>query len=202
MLLDEIMPTYHFNVVHSAVIHAAPGRIFRAIKETRAADIPLFNTLFWMRELPGRLTGRGKRYFTKDENLFEQGVNSLGFIMLAEETEREIVFGAIAQWWRLWGAKFYQIADRKEFLDFDRPGYARAVGNFYADPDNGTGRTKVRHETRIYAPDPSARKKFAVYWWIIYPGAALIRRMWLKSIKRRAEKAEALTPPPKTHQIR
>ena len=63
MLLDEIMPTNHFNVVHSTVIQAAPGRIFRAIKETRAAHMLLFNTLFWMRELPGRLTGRGKRYF-------------------------------------------------------------------------------------------------------------------------------------------
>ena len=30
--------------------------------------------------------------------------------------------------------------------------------------------TKVRHETRVYAPDPSARKKFAAYWRIIYPG--------------------------------
>lgn len=47
--------------------------------------------------------------------------------------------------------------------------------------------TKVRHETRVYAPDPSARKKFAAYWRIIYPGAALIRRTWLRSIKRRAE---------------
>lgn len=63
-----------------------------------------------------------------------------------------------------------------------------AVGNFYVDADNGTGSTKVRHETRIYAPDPSARKKFAAYWRMIYPGAALIRRMWLRSIERRAEK--------------
>lgn len=58
MLLDEILPKYHFHVVHSTVIQAAQDHIFRAIKETRAADIPLFNTLFWMRELPGRLAGR------------------------------------------------------------------------------------------------------------------------------------------------
>lgn len=122
MLLDQIMPTYHFSVVHSTVVQAPPSRIFRAIKETRAADIPLFRTLFWMRELPGRLTGRGKRYFTDDQTLFEQGLKNLGFVMLAEESGREIVFGGIAQWWRLWGAKFYRIADVKEFLQFDHPG--------------------------------------------------------------------------------
>lgn len=95
MLLDEIMPTYHFNVVHSTTVQATPGRIFRAIKETKAADIPLFNTLFWIRELPGRLTGRGKRNFTNNETIFEQGLKDLGFIILAEETEREIVFGQL-----------------------------------------------------------------------------------------------------------
>lgn len=116
-------------------------------------------------------------------------MNSLGFILLAEETDREIVFGAIGQWWRLWGAKFYRVADREEFLRFDQPGYAAAAGNFYVDADNGTGRMTLRHETRIHATDPRARKKFAAYWRIVYPGAALIRRMWLKSVKQRAEKA-------------
>lgn len=107
--------------------------------------------------------------------------------MLAEETDREIVFGAIAQSWRLWGAKFYRIADVSQFLQFDRPGYAMAAGNFYVVADNDTESTNMRHETRVYAPHPSARKKFAAYWLIVYPGIALIRRMWLQSIKRRAE---------------
>ena len=48
MLLDEIMPTYHCNLVHSTFVRAAPGRIFRAIKETRAADIRLFNLIAFL----------------------------------------------------------------------------------------------------------------------------------------------------------
>lgn len=33
----------------------------------------------------------------------------------------------------------------------------------------------------------TTRKKFAAYWRLIYPGSALIRRMWLEALKRHAE---------------
>ncbi len=42
-------------------------------------------------------------------------------------------------------------------------------------------------ETRVFATDSRARRRFAVYWRVIYPGSALIRRSWLDAIKRRAE---------------
>lgn len=44
--------------------------------------------------------------------------------------------------------------------------------------------------TRIWAPDEKTRKKFAIYWRIISLGSGWIRIMWLKAIKRRAEKAQ------------
>jgi hypothetical protein len=40
----------------------------------------------------------------------------------------------------------------------------------------------------VHATDDSARRKFARYWRVIYPGSALIRRMWLRAIKLRAER--------------
>jgi len=42
-------------------------------------------------------------------------------------------------------------------------------------------------ETRVYATDASTRRRLALYWRMIYPGSALIRRMWLRAIARRAE---------------
>ncbi len=47
----------------------------------------------------------------------------------------------------------------------------------------------VTAETRVYATDASARRRFARYWRVIYPGSALIRRRWLRAMKRRAEAA-------------
>jgi hypothetical protein len=42
-------------------------------------------------------------------------------------------------------------------------------------------------------PDAAARRKFGAYWLVICPGSALIRRMWLRAIERRAERpAEGL----------
>lgn len=43
----------------------------------------------------------------------------------------------------------------------------------------------VTTDTRIYATSASARRRFGVYWAVIYPGSAFIRRMWLRAIARR-----------------
>lgn len=57
--------------------------------------------------------------------------------------------------------------------------------NFLVTPD-GPGRSVVSTETRVFANSPSARRRFAAYWRVIYPGSAIIRRMWLRAIERRA----------------
>ncbi|HXT21641.1 MAG TPA: hypothetical protein VN923_12895, partial [Thermoanaerobaculia bacterium] len=53
--------------------------------------------------------------------------------------------------------------------------------------DEGGGWTRVTTETRVFATDDHARRRFAAYWRTIYPGSALIRRMWLRAIRARAE---------------
>jgi len=37
--------------------------------------------------------------------------------------------------------------------------------------------------------DARARRRFKVYWFFVHPGSALMRRMWLRAVKRRAEAA-------------
>jgi hypothetical protein len=54
--------------------------------------------------------------------------------------------------------------------------------------DEGNGWTRVTTETRVFATDDRARHRFAAYWRAIYPGSALIRRMWLRAIRLRAER--------------
>ena len=46
-------------------------------------------------------------------------------------------------------------------------------------------------ETRVYTVGPQVVRGFATYWRMIYPGSALIRRMWLRAIKLRAEAGDA-----------
>lgn len=58
--------------------------------------------------------------------------------------------------------------------------------NFLVTPDEHGG-SNIATETRVFANSDSARRRFAIYWRIIHPGSDIIRRMWLRAIKRRAE---------------
>ena len=52
--------------------------------------------------------------------------------------------------------------------------------------DLGGGWSEVSTQTRIVGTDDNGRRVFARYWRVIYPGSAIIRRMWLKAIAPRA----------------
>jgi hypothetical protein len=60
--------------------------------------------------------------------------------------------------------------------------------NFVVTPDAAAG-SVLSTETRVFATDPAGRRRFARYWRVIYPGSAIIRRMWLRAIARRATSA-------------
>ena len=61
--------------------------------------------------------------------------------------------------------------------------------NFRIEPD-GKGGSRLSTETRVFATDAASRRRFAAYWRVIYPGSALIRRMWLRAVRLRAEGSE------------
>jgi hypothetical protein len=60
--------------------------------------------------------------------------------------------------------------------------------NFTVAPGHVLGTVRLRTETRIVISEPIARRRFALYWRAIFPGSALIRRMWLRAIRMRAER--------------
>jgi hypothetical protein len=187
MLLDNYLPAYEFNEVHTIVIQASPDEILGALKELTPVELsPWFRILFAIRQLPARLMGNDEPGFLPDRPLLEQMFDN-GFVLLAEN-ERELVFGTIGRFWELSQAESIPLVRAQEFLAFDQPGYAKAVGDFRLSQEKDHDDFVVRTETRIHIADPKARKKFAAYWRIIYPGSAWIRRMWLKAIKRRAER--------------
>lgn len=177
--LDEFAPAWQFNEVHTISIAAPPARVFDAIKRVRADEIFLFRTLTWIRrggrQTPPNILNAGTR-----EPLIEVATHN-GFLSLAEDAPRELVIGTVV------GAP---VGPRRRLTprDFQAalpPGYALATMNFLVTPD-GPNASRVSTETRVYANSPSARRRFAAYWRVIYPGSAIIRRMWLRAIERRA----------------
>lgn len=188
MLLNQIMPTYHFRERRQIEIQSTPNRVFEILRTIKPSEIPLFNSLFWIRSIPGRLLGQGNKYFVNDgTSLFEQGLR-LGFVLLGEVPNQEVVFGAIGQWSKPTGATFWRFSSLKEFREFDQPGYAWVGGNFHVDDRaRSDGLLLLTHETRVEATDSATHVKFKLYWRLIYPGVTLIRRMLLKAVKAKAE---------------
>ncbi|OKK04726.1 hypothetical protein AMK26_15585 [Streptomyces sp. CB03234] len=62
----------------------------------------------------------------------------------------------------------------------------------WAEPD-GAG-ARLRTETRVYATDPGAARRFTPYWLFIEPFSGLIRRDLLAAVGRRAERAAPAAP--------
>jgi hypothetical protein len=113
-------------------------------------------------------------------------VLSLGWRILAEEPNREIVVGAVTQPW-VADVVFRGVAP-EEFAGFDEPGYVKIAWTLAVLP-RGRDECVFRTETRVRATDPSARRRFRRYWLVFSPGILLIRRETLRLVRRAAEAA-------------
>ncbi len=179
--IDDFVPTWQFGEVHEIRVHASPERVYRALHALTADDIRLFRILTWIRQprLPWTKARESILTPPAGQPILDVALCS-GFLLLVNEPPREIVVGAIV----CCGTR--HPVDPQEFASLERTGYAKASMNVVAT-DEGGGWTRLRTETRVYATDESARRRFGLYWRAIYPGSWLIRFMWLKAAKDRAE---------------
>jgi hypothetical protein len=191
--LDQFLPRFHYHEIHRVSIQASAARVFRAIHEVTPAELPApVHFLFFLRSLPTRLLRRDQRGLNHSEPILKQIVEA-SFLLLLEELNSEVVLGTIGKFWQ---ATSDDPSNRKpakgarEFMEFNKPGFAKAVMNFQVI-DKGD-HVMARTGTRIQALDALVLSKFRVYGWLILPGSALIRVWWLKAIKRRAEKLDTL----------
>src|SRR5439155_20660929 len=59
----------------------------------------------------------------------------------------------------------------------------------WAVPRSSGDGTTLATETRVYSADSAARRRFHLYWLVVGPFSALIRRRWLAAARRAAESA-------------
>jgi hypothetical protein len=179
--LDEFAPLWQFHEVHTIRIAAPPARVFEAIRQVRADEIAFFQTLTWIRR-GGRPMPPGILNAASTRPLLDVATGS-EFIWLAVDPPRELVVGVIVG--RPAGVR---LRATPALIMAPPPGFSVATMNFRVTPD-GPGGSLVSTETRVCAGSAGARRQFAAYWRVIYPGSSLIRRMWLRAIERRAKTA-------------
>jgi len=182
--LDEWMPKSQFDEQHSIHIKASPEKVFEAIHAVRADEIFLFRTLIAIRRC-GRPGPESIMNAPENKPLLDVATQTT-FIYLADDAPREIVVGTVisAPHDIPKPAKLTPEIFRKELP----PGVVLATMNYLVASDSNGGST-VSTETRVFGNSADSVRRFAVYWRIIHPGSDIIRRSWLRAIKRRAEAA-------------
>jgi hypothetical protein len=180
VLLDEIIPTWHFGNHHQIVVDAPSDRVAQAIESLRYdRDASWLVRLFFRArglDLPNGPTPR-------------EALTATGFSVLAERPGREIVFGIAGKFWAPREmANLVRVSDAAAFEAFAVPGQAKGAMNLRVEPLDD-GRTLLSTETRVLCTDRRARMLFAIYWTLIRIPSALIRVDMLRSIARHAVSA-------------
>jgi hypothetical protein len=180
VLIDRFLPSYDVIEHHETTVDAPVDVTYHAVRNFDLARSPVVLALLTLRGLPHLFTGavKPKRRLGLDDIL------DSGFVVLGEESKREIVLGIVGKFWQLSSGVHRIEAD--EFTGFDTPGFAKATWNFVVSERTGGGSTVVT-ETRVLCTDAESHRKFGWYWRLVGPFSALIRRELLRTIKRDAE---------------
>jgi hypothetical protein len=180
VLIDRHMPVFDVAERHATVVDAPADRTYAAVRHVDLAGSAVIRTLYAARRtfaLSRRSSGhRGagrRRSMTLDDLVCD------GFVWLEDVPPEELVLGVVGAFWTPRGRIHRLPADA--FDAFDRPGLAKAAWNFRVLPDGDT-RSFLTTETRVHVPDEGSRRKFLLYWSVVGPFSATIRRRALALI--------------------
>ena len=186
--LDDWMPVWQFAESHLTHVDAPPEKVFTAIRAVRAKEILFFRMLTAIRRC-GQPGPESILSAPEDQPIIDVATQTT-FLLLADEPPRELLIGTVV------AAPPNVPASGKLTPQVFRktlpPGVALATMNFLVRPDERGG-SIISSETRVYANNAPGVRRFAVYWRIIHPGSDIIRRMWLRAIKLRAEGKSSLS---------
>ena len=157
---------------HESRVAAPPERVAEAVEQVRLTDMPIVRLLFIM---------RGIRH-SKDMTL-RQFFSTPPFLILEDAPEREVVIGYEGQPWRFWERP--SSPDPDQFHASGQPGTMQVFANFRVDATESG--SLMSTETWAETFGRRARSLFRAYWLIVGPFSALIRRQFLRAVRRTAE---------------
>ena len=179
-LLDEFIPAYEVVERHHVRVAAPAAIALAAACDMDLAQSAIIRGIFRGREL---ILGAQQDKVRSPRTLLAWA-KGLGWAVLAEIPDREVVLGAVT---RPWDANpVFRPLPPQEFAGFHEPGYAKIVWTLRADPISATD-SVARTETRVATTDQAARKAFRRYWSLVSPGVEVIRWVSLRLVKKEAE---------------
>jgi hypothetical protein len=184
--LDALLPHFDAGTIQRAVVYATPQTTYDAIWSADLLQTPLARMLthasMAVERAGARIRGEsGPRRVPRSAGLRDMLGAGSPWLLLADEPGRGVVLGLL---WTPPAGGHTCAAD--EFADYAAPGLAKVVWSISVNPF-GAGHALLATETRTFATDALAKRRFGVLWPIIAPFAALMRSQVLKAIKREAE---------------
>jgi len=180
-LLDRFLPAYEVVDRHAVRVEAPPAITLAAARASDLMALPVVRALF---EARARLLGARAASPPPAGGVVVQ-LCALGWAVLAEVPDREIVLGAVT---RPWGPDVvFRGVPAAQFAPFSEPGYVKIAFTLRADP-LGSAASLLRTETRVATTDPAARAIFRCYWAAFSAGIHVIRPLLLRAVRREAER--------------
>ncbi len=172
-LMEDVLPEFHFRSRHSRHVDAPPEYVAQAVELFQLGRRA--SLLFKLRGI--RLSSGSIR----------DVLTGAGFTVLAERPGTEVVAGINGEFWALREVAHLEAPrDLESFRAFDRPGWAQGAISVRVDPLED-GSTLLSTETRVRCADETARRRFAVYWFLIKVFSDWLRRDFLRRVARIAE---------------
>jgi hypothetical protein len=163
-------------------VGASAATTFAVAREFDLQRSPLVRVILMLRALPSLLRGDPLRDSSRGVVAWTL---AMGWVVLAEVPDREIVVGTVTQPWEPIAPS--HTLPPEEFAAFNEPGYAKIVYTLAADP-LGPNESMFSIRTRVVTTDPVARERFRRYWAVFSPGSLIIRYVALPPVKAEAER--------------
>lgn len=185
-LLDRFIPSYEVVERHCVRVSAPAAVTLHAARNASLDQSLLVRGIFKAREVALGAEPSG----TRPEGGFLEQMTAIGWRVLAEIPDREVVVGAVTQPWM--PNVVFRGIDADAFRTFNEPFFVKIAWTLRVDPVDDTS-CFFRTETRVITTDADARSRFRWYWARFSPGIALIRRAMVQAVKTHAERSVPVT---------
>jgi hypothetical protein len=178
-LIDSILPEYDHHERHRSRVGAPPERVWDLLFSLRVADLPTTMRLVRLRGGPSAWFGEAPEAGSL------RAIDSFAPRQISAEKPTELVLGDIAKYASSTPSRPpIPRGDLDAFSAFTEEGWSKVAMNFHLEPHPDG--TLVTTETRVLTYGASAKRTFALYWFMVRAGSGLIRRDLLRAIRQAA----------------
>jgi hypothetical protein len=181
LMLDKIMPEYSSVEYHEIVADASVEEVKQALEVTGVKEVPVVLMLLKLRGIADENKDMSDKVTNNAPDPGTFVTPDFNFI-IADSTELITVMVI-----KTYGKTPPPVVSTfEDFIAFDKPGFVKVAVNFHFK-SLGEGKTLVSTETRNLPVTKRDSRIFNAYWRVIYPGSAIIRRLWLEELCKKTE---------------